>query len=758
LQLTVKRTRETLRHQRYRAEDVRRDLGLHPGEPDIYGITVNLMPFDYSLRFAGHAVRIDNLSNGPVDELSIAVYERQYGSDVRIDFDANPAHYSKEELAAHQRRFLLLLRRLSASPNVPCHRLEVLTPEERRQILVEWNDTARSLPCTTIAALFEAQVARTPEAAAIMLDEQRVSYADLNRQANRLAHELRKRSVGPDVVVGVYIERSVEFVVALLGILKAGGAYLPLDLAFPRQRIEFMLADSQAELLLTSVDQRPEPGEWALESLRLDELLPVLTDGSGGEENLAAPGLGGDELAYVIYTSGTTGVPKGIAVPQRAVLRLVLDPDYVTLQPGDLMVQASNTSFDAATFEIWGALLNGGVLVMLPAGRSLAEEIIPALNRHRIDTLWLTAGLFQEIVDSNVEALAGVGQLLAGGDVLSAEHVKRMQQAHPHCQVVNGYGPTENTTFTCCYRVPPEADLSRGVPVGFPINNTRIYVLDGHMELAPVGVAGELYAGGDGLARGYLGKPQMTAEKFVPNPFSPGGGGRLYRTGDLVRWNKDGALEFLGRIDRQVKIRGFRIEPEEIEVTLGQTEGIKQCAVLVREDGPGEKRLVAYVVGNGTALDAAALRRELARRLPDYMVPAVFVILDALPLTANGKVDRKALPAPERRSTEYRAPDTPQERMLCAIYSEVLRLEQVGANDDFFEIGGHSLLATRLVSQVRARMEVDLALRDVFVARTVKELAVVVHALSLKLGKTFNPGIPADREFENLEEFEEEEI
>jgi len=388
----------------------------------------------------------------------------------------------------------------------------------------------------------------------------------------------------------------------------------------------------------------------------------------------------------------------------------------------------------------------------------LAPDALAAfLRREKVTALFLTTALFNEVSRTVPTAFFGVKHVLFGGEVADTQSVRRILLEGKPERLFNVYGPTENTTFTCCYDLPCDAALEHGVPIGQPICNTQVYVLDRNLELAPVGIVGELYLGGAGLAREYLGNAEMTAQKFVPHPFAATDGERLYRTGDFVRWNRGGMLEFVGRIDDQAKIRGFRVEPGEVEAELAGVEGVRQCAVLVREDEPGEKQLVAYVVGDGAKLEPASLRRDLALRLPDYMLPAAFVTLEALPLTANGKLDRGALPAPALVRVEYCAPETPQEHTLCEIYADVLKRERVGIHDDFFEIGGHSLLATRLVSHVRARMDVELALRDVFVARTAKELAVVVQALSLK-PESFISGEPSNHGSEQHEEFEEEEI
>ncbi|HEU0053791.1 MAG TPA: amino acid adenylation domain-containing protein, partial [Longimicrobium sp.] len=473
----------------------------------------------------------------------------------------------------------------------------------------------------------------------------------------------------------------------------------------------------------------------------------VSVDGDHAEIAAAASGaLGGGAgpsgLAYVMYTSGSTGTPKGVAVEHRGVVRLVRGANYVELGPGEVILQAAPVTFDASTFEIWGALLNGGRLVLLPGAAASLEELGRAIVSHRVSTLWLTASLFGAMVEERLEDLRGVRQLLAGGDVLPVEAVRRVKERIPGCRLVNGYGPTENTTFTCCHTVPGEWD-GGPVPIGRPVSGTRVYVLDEGGRPVPAGVPGELHAGGAGVGRGYLGRPALTAERFVPDPFGEPGA-RLYRTGDRVRWRADGVLEYLSRLDRQVKVRGFRVEPGEVEAALRRHAAVRECVVAAREDAPGDRRLVAYVVGE---IDGEALRAHLARLLPDYMLPAAFVVLDAFPLLPSGKVDVRALPAPAYAApeAEYVAPRTPREEVLAGIWAEVLRAERVGARDDFFALGGHSLLATRVVSRVREAFGVEIPLRAVFETPTVAGLAEAVEGLRRAHLPPLPPIVPVAR-------------
>ncbi|HWW77528.1 MAG TPA: amino acid adenylation domain-containing protein, partial [Pyrinomonadaceae bacterium] len=626
-----------------------------------------------------------------------------------------------------------LLASAAADPDCAVGQLSLLGEDERRRVLVDWNRTERPYPRERcVHELFEERAAQSPEALALAADTGEVTYAELNARANRLARRLRGLGVGPEVVVGVMVERSAEMVVALLAVLKAGGAYLPLDPEYPLERLAFMIEDAQVPVLLTQERLLDNlPAHWGYVLCLEDEAESIAAEGAENLGQSAAP----DNLAYVMYTSGSTGRPKGVCVPHRAISRLVVNTDYVSLSEAETLLQLAPVSFDASTFEIWGALLNGARLAVFPAERPSLEQLADVLRRRRVTTLWLTAGLFHQMVEQQLEGLSGVRQLLAGGDVLTPGAVQRVLREVEGCRVINGYGPTEATTFTTCHPMPDADGVGVNVPIGRPIANTRVYILDERMSPVGVGMTGELYAGGDGLARGYFNQPALTAERFVPDPFSADGGGRLYRTGDTARYLEDGRIEFLGRADGQVKVRGYRIETGEIEAALGEHRAVRETVVVARaEPVGGDKRLVAYVVAaDAETVDPAELRRHLRGRLPEYMVPSTFVTLDALPLSPNGKVDRRALPEPghDRSQTApaFVAPSTGMEELLGALFGEVLGLERVGADDNFFESGGHSLLATQLVSRLRQALGVEVPLRELFERPTVRGLAQSVERL-----------------------------
>ena len=606
--------------------------------------------------------------------------------------------------------------------------LPLLTVDERRQILSQWNNTETSYPRSqTIHGLFEEQSARTPDAIAAVCDREQITYHELNARANQLAHYLRSLGVGPEVPVGVCVERSIEMLVGLLGILKAGGVYLPIDQQQPGERIAFVIDDAQVRILLTG-EQQPDELP-AVDRLSLDADWTEIAKQSTSNPNIS---VSPDGLAYVMYTSGSTGQPKGVSVPHRAVVRLVKETNFVSFAENEVFLQLAPVSFDASTLELWGSLLNGARLVIAPPATPSLAELGEILKHNRVTTLWFTAGLFHLMVDERLEDLKGVRQLLAGGDVLSVSHVERyLAAAADGAALINGYGPTENTTFSCTYRM--NSGWQSGgasVPIGSPIANSQVYVLDRQMELVPAGVAGELYVGGEGLARDYLRRPELTAEKFVPHPYGSAPGARLYRTGDQVRWLPDGNLEFLGRMDQQVKIRGFRVELGEIEASLNRHEGVREAVVVARAGESGTRRLVAYVVFEAEEVSSTELRSYLQQRLPDYMVPSQFVSLTELPLTVNGKVDRRALPDPDiDRATvteEFCGPRTPAEEMLASIWSEVFRLSKVGIHDSFFELGGESILAIKLISRIDKDFDIELPVRALFEQPTIAELATLI--------------------------------
>jgi aspartate racemase len=639
-------------------------------------------------------------------------------------------HSTIERMVGH---FLTMLEGIVADPDQRISQLPLLTETERDQLLVEWNDTATDYPHETcVHELFEQQVERTPDSIAVVFEDQELTYRELNERANQLAHHLRSLGVGPDTPVGLCLERSPELLVGILGILKVGAAYVPLDADYPQQRLEFIVQDAAVESLVTHRHLLGKLPQMNRHTICLDADAAALE--SSARTNPRTD-VHADNLAYVMYTSGSTGMPKGVEIRHRSIARLVLGSGYATFGRERVFLQLATISFDASTLEIWGSLLHGAKLMVAPPGLPDFPELEQLIKHHRVTTLWLTATLFNQVVEQRPQVLETVDEVLTGGEALSVRHIRLAQQALPDVRLINGYGPTENTTFTACYPIPPSlpADLE-SIPIGRPISNTQVYVLDAQQQPVPIGVPGELYIGGDGLARAYVNDPELTAEKFVSDPIGNDPDAQLYRTGDLCRWRADGNLEFLRRLDDQVKLRGFRIELGEIEAVLNEHPSIAQSVVTLREDRPGDQRLVAYCVpAAGTELNGSELRSHLRNRLPDYMVPAAFVGLDALPLTSSGKINRRGLPAPDDSrpdlETGYVAPRSPIEQQLASIWYDVLGIEDIGIHDNFFALGGHSLLAIRMNARIASALDVDLPLRKVFEAPTIGELALTIDVL-----------------------------
>ncbi len=586
-------------------------------------------------------------------------------------------------------------------------------------------------PDACVHTLFEEHARLRTGSLAVVSEEGTLTYGELERRANRLARHLLDVGVGTGAPVGICLERSPEVVVALLATLKAGGAYLPLDPAYPSERLAFMLSDTRAPVVVTR--------RCLASSLPAHGAPTVLLDDDAARVDAQADSpppskVTSDDLAYILYTSGSTGLPKGVEVRHRSINRLVCGVDYATLGPDTTLLHAAPLAFDASTFEIWGALLNGGCCALHPEPLPTASGLGDAIRRYGVTTMWLTSALFNAIIDDDPSQLSRLKELLTGGEALSVPHVQRALQALPDTQLVNGYGPTESTTFTTCYRIPRDLDpAARAIPIGRPIRETTVHVLDAQMRPVPVGAIGELFIGGQGLARGYHNRPDLTAERFVRDPFGPPGT-RLYRSGDLVRSRGDGNIEFVGRTDDQVKVRGFRVEPGEIEAALGQHEAVQSCTVLARDGLPGEKRLVAYAVARKGAETPPnrVLREFLLRTLPDHMVPALFVWLPEIPVTANGKVDRRALPAPgfERPElvSEYVEPSSGTERRVVEVFRTVLGIDRVGARDSFFELGGNSLLALRAVLRLKQH-GIDVPVVKLFQHMTPEALALHLAAL-----------------------------
>ncbi|MER5360829.1 amino acid adenylation domain-containing protein, partial [Streptomyces sp. NPDC002785] len=719
------RVREALRHQRYRYEDMLRDLRLI-GRGSLASMVVNVVPYAYDFSFGDCEVRAHALSSGHFNDVAFCVYDRSADGRIEIALDASSELYDDDATQLHTQRLHSVMTWLAgASPQEPVGRIDILDEKERRQLLHDWNDTARELPGTTLTALLQEQVARTPDVAAVSSGETELSYTELDSRANRLARLLISRGVGPESLVAVCMDRSADLVVALLAVLKSGGAYVPIDPEYPADRIAYMLEDARPALVVTSDTVQPVlpsvegPARVVVDDPRTVAELTAL-DAAVPQESERHGQLLPSHPAYVIYTSGSTGRPKGVVITHQNLINYVTR--CVDVYPdlhGTTLLHAS-ISFDAGVTALYGALTCGGRVIVAPM-----DDQLPTVMRGQELTFLKATPSHLAYMDGFDESCAPAGQLMVGGEAVSGTQIREWRRRHPSVQVVNHYGPTEVTVGCTDYPVGPGDDAETGtLPIGRPMWNTQVFVLDAALQPVPVGVTGELYVAGGQLARGYLGRPGLSAERFVACPFG-GAGERMYRTGDVVRWRADGTLEFLGRADDQVKVRGYRIELGEIDAALASHPLVAQASVVLREDAPGDKRLVAYVVPDGEAsLDVSILRTHVGTMVPEYMVPSAFVTLDALPLTVNGKLDRRALPAPDYASAAVsgRAPSTVQEEILCGAFADVLGLPHVGVDDNFFELGGHSLLAVQLVERLR-ELGTPTSVRALFASPTVAGLA-----------------------------------
>jgi len=685
-------------------------------------------------------------------DLSLSIQVKEAGLTAHWEY--NTDLFNGETIERMNGHFLALLEGIIANPSERISQLPLLTKSEQQQLLIDWNNTEVDYPVDKcIHQLFEEQVERTPDTVAVIFEEQELTYNELNCRANQLAHYLQSLGVKPDELVGICVERSLEMIVGLLGILKAGGAYVPLDPDYPLERISLMLEDAGLKVLLTQqklIDKLSE-SQANINIVCVDADLPVI---SKEEQKNLITTIKYSNLAYVIYTSGSTGIPKGVLVTHQGLLNLVFwHQNTFEITNLDKATQLAGTGFDAAVWELWPYLTAGASIYLVkPEILISLVELQKWLAAKKITISFLPTPIAEQLLSLEwTEINVSLRTILTGGDKLN-----QYPSNFIPFQVVNNYGPTENTVVTTSgVVISGEKNNSLSPAIGRPIFNTQIYILDSNLQPVPVGIPGEIHISGAGLARGYLNRPELTQEKFIPNPFSNSPDSRLYKTGDLARYLPDGNLEYLGRIDNQVKIRGFRIELGEIETILSQHSAVKTAIVIAREDETEQKRLVAYIVPQAEGISAqqeqnfiavTELRQFLKAKLPEYMIPSAFVILESLPLTPNGKIDRRALPAPEFQSEEqYVAPRNPIEEILSSIWVKVLKVAQVGIHDNFFELGGHSLLATQLISRIREAFQVEMPLRELFVAPTIAELAQEIKRISEREQLTELPILPRDK-------------
>ncbi|MFF4732264.1 amino acid adenylation domain-containing protein [Streptomyces mirabilis] len=729
--------------------EIQQASGTVPSDRASFGAVMNIIEFADRLYFADCPARAFGGINGVFNELSISVgTDGSPDSDLYFRLDAPEGLYSHAELRVIGAELVAVIRALTAAdPQLPIGALDMLGGAERDRVLTAPNDTAVPLPELTVPELFARQAQRTPEADAMVSWASAVSYRELDERSTRLAGALRRQGVGPEALVAVALPRSVDLAVALLGVLKAGGAYLPIDPTDPVELIQPVVGDCSVHALLTDAATADELApELGVPAIVFSQVWPQSTDddgdGDGAPEVLVPPHP--DNLMAVMYGGGSPGGAAAVAVTHRNMQRLVMDRRWQ--EGGDSAVLwHSPHTFDALALELWTPLLTGGRVVVAPPGELDADDLAEDRTADEVSSVWLSAGQFGAIAADRPERLAGLREVWTGGDRVPAAAVRRVRAACPDLAIVTGHGPTESTVLAACHRVAADGPVLPGM-IGGPMDNTALYVLGPGLAPVPVGVTGDLYVAGPGVARGYPGWPARTAERFVPCPFGSAGG-RMYRTGDRVRWVADGddpaRLEYVGRAGARVEVRGFAVEAAEAEEALSEHPGLAQSLVAGAMDPSGRQCLVAYVVpaagrdaeGTGVREDQAGpsgdeLRRFAAERLPEYMVPSVFVVLDALPLTAGGRVDPASLPEPEFGGPAYRAPRNDTERILAEVFAEALELKRVGIDEDFFDLGGNSLRAIRLVGLIRSELNQELSIRTLFAVRTITGLSDMWNSLA----------------------------
>jgi len=655
-------------------------------------------------------------------DLSFSITEYANGLDGSLEYNADL--YTPQTIDRLITHFKQLVISIVQAPQQKISALTIMSKEEEQQVLVDFNANDASYPDNkTIISLFNEQVAANPQAIAVVFGEEQYTYWQLNERANQLGHYLQQKGVSAETLVAISIERSINMIVGILGILKAGAAYVPIDATYPADRIRFMLEDTAVPIVITSNQVvNSLPVRDGMEVVNLDQDWQTIATHLPTDTIVTATH---ESLSYIIYTSGSTGKPKGVMVTQQNVVSLVKGIDYVSLTNKDVLLSTGSSSFDATTIEYWGMLLNGGKLVLCDESTLADSRLLKiVINTNQVNKMWFTSSWFNQLVETDIAIFEKLQTILVGGEKLSEQHIQQFRQTYPDIEIINGYGPTENTTFSLTYAI-KESKIKSNIPIGRPLNNRQAYVLDEILQPVPVGVPGEICLGGAGLSRGYFNRPELTAEKFVPNPFSKNNSDRIYKTGDIGRWLPGGNIEYLGRVDEQVKIRGYRIELGEIETVLQDTGLVKQAVVMAHQQVDGNKSLVAYIVPSDL-YNKNNLIANLQNRLPEYMIPASWIELERLPLTSNGKVDKRALSDPgevHQHAEQYAAPVSHLQKQLVIIWQDILKKDRVGINDNFFEMGGHSLLAMRLISAVHKELKAVLAIKDLFANPSIFALA-----------------------------------
>lgn len=671
------------------------------------------------------------------ERFNVGLFCNAASDALAVEFRHDPRVFDEKSIRQLASSFEVLVRSAVTNPDATINSYPLLSDEDRQRLLVDFNQVASpaAVDDKCFHEIFEEQAVLTPDNDALVYEDRRLTYAELNQRANRLAHRLRKLGVGPESLVVLLLDRSPEMVVAMLGVLKAGGAYVPLDTGQPRERLSLMLQNANPSAVVTQLNFASVVQEWPV--VNLDAESQGLNDES---TETPVSGTTASNLMYVIYTSGSSGVPKGVAVEHRQLINYLHGvQEKLNLPAGASYAMVSTFAADLGNTAIFPALANGGPLhIMSQEHISDPEAVATYFDEHQIDCLKIVPGHLAALLScSHPARVLPRRVLVVGGESSPREGAIQVQELKPDLRIINHYGPTETTVGVLTWELTQDGQWTNTLPLGRPLRNTRAYVLDANLLPVPIGVPGELYVGGDNVTRGYLNQPDLTAERFIPDPFSTEPGERLYKTGDMVCFLNENTIEFLGRKDQQVKIRGYRIEPGEIEAQLELHPDVREAIVIPREDQPGEKRLVAYVAAAAPSLQVSDLRSHLAERLPEYMVPSSFVLLSALPRTPNGKIDRQALPAPaEAEDTElFVAPRTPVEAALAGIWAELLGVEEIGVKNSFFELGGHSLMAMQLLSRLRVTFQLELPLRIVFEAPTIAELALALVSFEVTPGQ-----------------------
>jgi amino acid adenylation domain-containing protein len=687
--------------------------------------SAQLGPVRVVFAFGEAAVPAASKNVGPNPILSLT----ECGNLIEAEWQAQKSENEPDLIVRVVCHFEALLANLAAQPDEPAGNVEFLTAAEREQILTVWNRTVTNFPhSATVHELFTAQAQQTPDAAAVSGGGKCLTYADLDRVSSRMADFLAGRGVVPGKVVGLSIERSVELVTAMLAVLKCGACYLPIDASYPVHRQRLMVEDAAPVLILADAANVAAVCGNACPTVDLDE---AKREAASEQTELSFFPLTSEAPAYIIYTSGSTGNPKGVIISHRAIVRLVRNTNYIEIGNADCIAQMATASFDAITFEVWGALLNGGRVEILPATVMLAPTLLAAAIREKkITVMFLTTALFNLVARSEPRAFAPLRCLLMGGEAATPECQREVLATAPPARMLHVYGPTENTTFSLWHPIEQVLPGAATIPIGKPISNTEAYVVDHWMKLVPVGVEGELLLGGDGLALGYLNRPDLTGERFIPNPFPDAEGAKVYRTGDRVRYLEGGAIEFLGRSDHQIKLRGHRIELGEIEAALREHPGVSECVVVVVSPDGGERRLAAYAAGRGPLHPSASdLRRHLQNILPSYMVPASFTFMDALPLTQSGKIDRNAsFPSPRETDLAGAASGSEIQKEIAAIWCRRLENPNIGIDENFFDAGGDSLTLSAIAAEIQRGLCPGIQIISLFQFPTIRSLASHIEA------------------------------